>query len=131
MSPKNFLSGTPARNGEGFTRPQLISIEDAARSQLLRIGGKSPHYSAVYRWARKGVVGKSGKRVKLDHVRIGRRLAVTEAGIEKFLTDLAREDAVYFDRPTAQPVPANRPASPTLRKRQIEAAEAACAKRGI
>lgn len=54
------------------------------------------HPSAVWRWARKGLVGRSGRRVRLRHVRVGKRVYTTAAWLEQFFRQLAEADLGHF-----------------------------------
>ncbi|MDX9973168.1 MAG: helix-turn-helix domain-containing protein [FCB group bacterium] len=84
---------------------EYLTLPEAAA----RIPGH-PHVSCVWRWCRRGVLSKSGERMRLTHSRVGRKLLVTEADLVAFFQRLAEADATYFDqRPN---VPALAPPAP-------------------
>jgi hypothetical protein len=101
----------------------LLSLSQAARV-CPPIDGKRPHASTVFRWITVGVRGG----VRLECLRIGRRLCTTEAALARFFHEAAS---------TPMPVPPHpridrkRPPSAAARRRQIEKAEARLAKAGI
>ncbi len=57
-----------------------------------------PHVSAVWRWCRRGVLARSGERVRLEHVRMGGKLFTSKAWIDTFARTLAAADTAYFDQ---------------------------------
>ena len=71
---------------------EILSLKDAANS-IPAIDGKSPHLSTVWRWARKGLNG-----VRLDYVRIGRRVCTSREAINRFVNALAEKDAESLSR---------------------------------
>ena len=63
-------------------------------TQAAAICPTRPHMSAVWRWARKGIKTAAGRRVRLEHIRIGHRICTTQAALDEFvrsLTDLANQ----------------------------------------
>lgn len=86
-----------------------ISLNEAAR---IAPGDVSPN--CLWRWCRRGVLARSGDRIKLQHVRIGGKLFTTAKWIDEFGQRLAEADAQYFDG-TEEPDPA--PASAPSRRR--------------
>lgn len=103
----------------------------SAAKKFPAVDGRYPHVSAVWRACRKGLLARSGRRIRLEHKRVGRRIVIPNGAVERFLEELAREDLNHFDAPAAPPATAPEPATPALRAKQIAAAEAACKKRGI
>ena len=93
---------------------EILSINDAARS-LPRIDGKRPHLSTIWRWARVGVRG-----VKLDYVRLGRRVCTSKEALARFAQALAEADDVPRQRSDISP----RIRSRTGRQRQRDIARA-------
>lgn len=90
-------------------------------SQAARIapGGVSPN--CVWRWCRRGVLARSGERVRLEHIRAGGKLFTTPRWIDEFGKRLAEADAAYFessDEPTAAPEAP--PKAPRRRRRPSE-----------
>ena len=77
---------------------EYLGLNGAARR--FRIDGKSVHASTVFRWMKDGIVS-NGNRVQLGYVRMGRRLATTQAFINKFTRELAEADSM--PRPGPEP----------------------------
>ena len=71
---------------------QHLTLNQAAR---ISPGNVSPN--CLWRWCRRGVLARSGDRVKLRHVRIGGKLFTTAGWIEEFGERLAEADAKYFE----------------------------------
>ena len=100
---------------------QLLSLNEAARA-CPSVDGKKPHCSTLWRWMQKGVRG-----VRLEHVKIGRRIVTTRHSLETFFRELA-------DAPMPSPTPA--PTAPRgrtskQRERDLAAARATLADHGI
>ena len=70
----------------------LIPFARAARQLPVPV-----HPSCVFRWARHGVVARDGTRVRLAHVRIGRRLFVRLTDVIAFGRSLAAADVAGFE----------------------------------
>lgn len=62
----------------------LLSLSEAARA-IPPIDGKRPHPSTLFRWMTEGVRGG----VKLEFVRVGRRICTTEKALNRFFKALA------------------------------------------
>ena len=61
----------------------ILSLSEAAKA-LPRVEGKRPHTSTIFRWTRDGVRG-----VRLDSVRLGRRLCTSREALQRFVTALS------------------------------------------
>lgn len=104
------------------TIPQVLQeIRDghglgmAAASRLLPgVGGGGCDPSTLFRWATSGVKTMNGTRVKLEAVRVGRRLVTTGPALERFV--LATTAGYNLD-----PTPA--PRTPAQRRKAVERAE--------
>ena len=93
----------PKRGGliGGMSNPTQPSARPAALLSLHEAAAllpHRPHVSALWRWARRGLLARGGVRIRLEHVRIGRRVLVTEAAILAFGEALARADVAEFER---------------------------------
>ncbi len=66
-------------------------------SQAARVVPSSVSPNCVWRWCRRGVLARTGERIKLQHVRIGGKLFTKAKWIEEFGERLAEADARYFD----------------------------------
>lgn len=99
--------------------------------QAAALAPSRPSISAIWRWARKGVKTRSGRIVKLAHIRSGRAIFTTKEDLERFFHELAEGDASHFDaqREPAPLVPKTR--SKAEAKRAHEAAEEKLRKHGV
>lgn len=99
----------------------LLSLTEAARA-CPAVDGKKPHCSTLWRWMQKGVRG-----VRLEHVKIGRRIVTTRPALEVFFKDLAAAPL-----PASSPLPTStRVRTPKQRQRDIAAARATLAENGF
>jgi len=103
------------RSPRQWTPDERVTLSQAAR---IAPGKVSPN--CVWRWCRRGVLARTGERVRLEHLRMGGRLYTTPRWIEEFGRRLAEADAAYFDAtseaPRSAPAPGPDPAPcPTSR----------------
>jgi len=63
-----------------------LTLTEAAK-RLPRTNGRRIHSSTLWRWCRKGCRG-----VRLPYVRVGRSLMISEDGLFRFFTELAKQD---------------------------------------
>ena len=82
-----------------------------------------PSANAVWRWCRKGILSRSGKRIRLNHVRVGGRIFTDPESLDRFFVEVAEADAAHFDAAIAQADHCSRPISPSRRQREIERTE--------
>ena len=81
---------------------------EKSSTEWLTLGKAAPHApgrpstNCMWRWCRKGVLARDGRRVKLQHVRAGGRVYTTRAWVNEFCTTLANADAAYFDSQRAR-----------------------------
>ena len=101
---------------------QFLTLPEAAA--LLGRGGRKPSTASVWRWCRKGCRG-----VRLAYLRIGRELRITPQALQDFGTALAATDRP-LDAGKPSVFPARKP-SPARRQKEIAAAEARLAGRGL
>lgn len=94
-----------------------ITLTEAAK-----ITPGRPSTNCLWRWCRRGVLSRSGQRVRLEHVRIGGKIFTTVEAVEKFGKALAEADASYFDleaQTVESPAPRRRrPVSRHVQQRQ-------------
>ena len=62
----------------------LLSLKEASNS-LPKIDGRTPHASSIWRWCTRGLSG-----IKLDHVRLGRRVVTSKEALNRFVNELTR-----------------------------------------
>ena len=62
---------------------ELLTATEAAKL-CPRVGGKKPHVTIIWRWAKQGVGG-----IRLEHVVISRTLFTTRGALCQFFRDLA------------------------------------------
>lgn len=55
-----------------------------------------PDPASVWRWCRKGIKTSGGRRVRLEHVRVGGRIYTTEPAMERFFAAVAAADMEHF-----------------------------------
>ncbi|HKQ49704.1 MAG TPA: hypothetical protein VJZ71_16645 [Phycisphaerae bacterium] len=72
--------------------PDYISLTEVAK-----IAPGRPSTNCVWRWCRRGVRGRDGERVRLQHVRIGGMIYTTRHWLDEFGRRLAEADARYFE----------------------------------
>ena len=72
-------------------------------SQAARLAPGSPSPNCIWRWCRRGVVARSGERVRLQHARLGGRLFTTLRWVREFGEKLAQADEAYFETPAPAP----------------------------
>lgn len=65
-------------------------------TQAAKMAPGRPSINCLWRWARKGVLARSGQRVRLQHLRIGGKIFTTEEWVRHFGQALAEADASYF-----------------------------------
>jgi hypothetical protein len=92
-----------------------ITLTEAAK-----ITPGRPSTNCLWRWCRRGVLSRSGERIRLEHVRIGGKIFTTAQWVEQFGKALAEADASYFDleeQSTEAPTPHSRTCPRTQRRR--------------
>ena len=108
-------------------KEEPLSLTDAARS-LPSIDGKRPHASTLWRWCRKGLRG-----VRLEYLRLGRRIVTTQQALARFMQRLAemdQEDIVSSTNPSEKVNNACGEGK-AARQRALERAEQQLRKAGI
>lgn len=95
-----------------------LGIGLAAAARLLPVdgSGRATHPASLTRWIAHGTRGASGQLVRLEAVRIGRKLVTTPAAIRRFLVRLAAED----DRPLLPAPPTGRRAEEMRREEEAQ-----------
>jgi len=102
---------------------QMMTLNEVCRA-LPPLDGRKLHPSTVWRWCRSGVAG-----VRLPFRRIGRRLVIDPADLERFTLDVAAASLDPQSRPAREPV-APRDRSPEDRARAAAEAESELAASG-
>lgn len=96
---------------------ELVTLTQAAK-WLPKVSGKKICVCTLWRWCRKGLRG-----VRLEYVRVGRKICTTRAAMLRFFSDLADRDDLVSGDTRSQPRVRKR--SPiTSRQRQRALAEA-------
>ncbi len=102
-------------------KDNILSLSGAAKS-IPAVDGKHPNPSTVYRWIADGVGG-----VKLDSVRIGRRLCTSKEALQKFMDELSAAPA-----PKSKPrTTATSTRSTKQREHDVQRVHDSLAKRGL
>lgn len=114
-------------DAQTVSQDQLLTLTQAAARLPHR-----PHSSCLWRWCRKGVLARSGERVRLRHVRIGGKIFTAQPWLTEFGQALATADASHFEQCDLEPT-GRRHVLPTQQKRmeQIDDARQALAAVGI
>ncbi|MBX3400882.1 MAG: DUF1580 domain-containing protein [Gemmataceae bacterium] len=90
-----------------------LGMAQAAR-MMPGVGGGSCDPSTLFRWATSGVKTTTGARIKLEAVRVGRRLITSGPALERFVMATT---AGYSTDPTPAP------RTPAARRKAVERAE--------
>jgi len=96
-------------------------VEYITLSQAARLAPGRPSSNCIWRWCRKGVLSRSRRRVRLQHVRVGSKIYTTAEWVHTFGLRLADADTEYFD--SNQPVDPPSPPAPRQRteaQRQVD-----------
>ena len=102
----------------------VLSLVDAAR-HVPAVAGRTPHTSTLWRWCRRGVRG-----VRLEYIRIGRRICTSQEALARFFKALAEAD----ENPTISATshcPAARKQSQKERARAIADADSSLEEAGM
>ncbi len=105
MATVSDLSGggvTPPTPTARLLAEGLISLSRAAALFGEFRGGKRTHTSTVSRWCLAGVRLREGRVVKLEHIRLGNRLATTAQAVVRFV-EAQQSDDTATDQPAAIP----------------------------
>ena len=104
-----------------------LTLAEAARRLSRSTNGRRMHVSTIWRWCRKGCKG-----IKLQYLRVGRTIMVSESALHKFFSELTRADSAHQSARNTSPKrkPRRRNQSVT-RQREIESANAVLRRAGI
>ncbi|MBX3403846.1 MAG: DUF1580 domain-containing protein [Phycisphaeraceae bacterium] len=107
MIMRTATEGTSSNTGGHTTNDidRYITLAKAAQAAPGR-----PSANAVWRWCRRGVLARSGERVRLRHIRQGGRVFTRIDWLEEFGTALAAADTAHFDARAGTPLPPRDPA---------------------
>lgn len=72
--------------------PTYLTLTEAAKQAPGR-----PSSNAVWRWARRGVLARTGERVRLRHIRLGGKILTRADWLHDFASTLADADTAHFD----------------------------------
>jgi hypothetical protein len=112
-----------------LTDETLVTLTEATRHIPCR-EGKRLHSSTIWRWHAKGVRTRSGRRVRLEALRLGGRVWTSVQAIERFGIELAEANMIDGEQDSLR---APRPRTPSEAQRAAEIARAAaeCEDAGI
>ena len=99
-------------------------------AQAAKLAPTRPSSNAVWRWCRRGLKARTGKRIRLAHVRVGGRVFTTAESVENFFAELAEADSEHFNSRGEIGQNSKRRTEPE-RKRAINRAEEDLSKAGI
>lgn len=100
---------------------ELLGLAQAAKRLPKAPSGKKISTSTIYRWANRGLVGKSGERIRLETIMFGGQMCTTAEALQRYFNRLSD------DRPIVVP----EPQLSKRRQREIEAAERFCREQGL
>ncbi|MCC7388308.1 MAG: hypothetical protein IT431_06030 [Phycisphaerales bacterium] len=86
-----------SHNGAHRDPTAYLSLAEAARHAP---GHPSPN--CIWRWCRRGVLARGGRRVYLHHLRSGGKMYTTAAWVGAFCRELTEADREYFEAKDAQ-----------------------------
>ncbi|MFO0836894.1 MAG: hypothetical protein U1D55_00085 [Phycisphaerae bacterium] len=75
---------------------QLVADDHLSLTDVAKIAPGRPSANCVWRWCRRGVLARSGERIRLEHVRVGGKIFTRRCWLDEFGRRLAEEDARYF-----------------------------------
>lgn len=97
---------------------KYVTLAEAAKLTPTR-----PAIGTIWRWCRRGLKSRSGKKVRLSHVRVGGRVLTTPEALDAFFAKLAEADCEYFDHEVSAPVLRKASRSENERSKAVEAAK--------
>lgn len=103
---------------------EYLTLTEAAKQAPGR-----PSSNAVWRWARRGVLARTGERVRLRHIRLGGKILTRADWLHDFASTLADADAAHFDE-RSEAAPAKRTPHRT-KQNEHDAARARLSERGL
>jgi hypothetical protein len=71
--------------------------EHITLTQAAQVAPGRPSTNCMWRWCRRGVLARSGQRIRLQHVRVGGKIFTTAAWLREFGQQLAEADRAYFE----------------------------------
>jgi hypothetical protein len=81
-----------------MVQEQPDSFAYLSLGQAAAVSPGRPSTNCVWRWCRRGVLARSGTRVRLEHVRVGGKIFTTADWVQSFFAALAAADSAYFDQ---------------------------------
>lgn len=69
----------------------VLTFPEATRA-LPQPGGRAIHTTTLWRWARQGLRGAGGSLVRLEYIRLGRKLFTSKEALARFAERLAAAD---------------------------------------
>lgn len=89
----------PVTNSHTETSPTPYSSTDfITLSKAAQLAPGRPSSNAMWRWARRGVLARSGERIRLEHIRVGGKIFTTAGWVREFGERLAAADARHFQQ---------------------------------
>lgn len=109
------------------TPPATTASRDYLKlSEVAKLLPGRPSTICLWRWCRNGLTTRTGVKVRLAHIRVGRNLMTTREDCNAFFEAVAAEDVQHFDTGKVQ-----RPVKLASRPKDIEAAHARLAAQGM
>jgi hypothetical protein len=96
-----------------------LGMAQAARFFGSYRSGRPTHPSTLTRWCLDGIRLRNGRRLRLEHIRIGERLLTSKAAVLRFLTQ--QQDASSIPEPPTLRSPAERKRANAKAEAELEA----------
>ena len=74
-----------------FKAENCVTLSEAARLLASIRGKRASHPMTLYRWATKGLLAKSGDRVRLETIPVGGILCTSKEALDRFFRSLQKD----------------------------------------
>ena len=101
-----------------FTPRVYLTLAEAAK-----IAPGRPSTNCLWRWCRRGIIARTGERVRLRHIRSGGKVLTSADWVRDFCEALAERDTAHFDAKLAAAAamtPREPQYAPPSRRRQAQ-----------
>lgn len=112
-----------------MTATRECNVDHLSLAAASRLVPGRPHTSTLWRWCRRGVLARSGERIRLKHIRLGARVFTTREALDEFGRALADADAAYFADDNSRR--AREPDIESTRRAALDAVDQELAREGL
>lgn len=78
---------------------ELLGLAQAAKRLPRAPSGKKLSTSTIYRWANRGLVGKSGERIRLETIMFGGQICTTAEALQRYFERLSGDQPIVVPEP--------------------------------